>query len=181
MITHDPPRSRVWPAITALVTTLALVGCGDGNEDPIVGGAPAPDATVTEDLKINSLELEFPEDGLYEEGEDVTLYAAISNTGTMSHRLIDVEGPDFADAQLVADDGRDGAIEVAPDDNVYLEPEGPPSIVLLDLGTSLRSSQSVEVTFVFEDAGEVTMEAPVAAESPADGDFEAPEDPTGDN
>lgn len=166
-------------ATVALVTALGLTGCADDSED--VGGPPAPDQAVTEDLKIVSLQLEFPDDGLYEEGDDVSLYAAITNTGTTSYRLIDVQGPDFGDARLLALDGSEGAIEIAENDNVYLEPEGPPSVILLDLATSLRSSQSIEVTFVFEDAGEVTMEAPVAPESPADGTFEAPEDPTGDN
>lgn len=158
--------------------SLGLVGCGDVREDPPVGGAAAPDETVTEDLEINSLELEFPEDGLYEEGDDVTLYAALTNTGRSSYRLIDVQGPDFEDARLVALDGTEGAIEVPSDDNVYLEPDGPASVVLLGLDTSLRSAQSVEVTFVFEDAGEVTMEAPVAADPPGQGGFEAPEDPS---
>jgi copper(I)-binding protein len=181
MVAHGRSICRSWAVTTALVALLALAGCGDVREDPIVGGAAAPDEAVTEDLEISSLQLEFPEDGLHEEGDDVTLYAAITNTGRTSHRLVDVQGPDFADARLIALDGSEGAIEVAPDDNAYLEPDGPPSVVLLDLETSLRSSQSVEVTFVFEDAGEVTMEAPVAPESPADGTFEAPEDPTGDN
>jgi hypothetical protein len=174
-------RFRNWAATTALVASLGLVGCGDVREDPPVGGAAAPDETVNEDLEINSLELEFPEDGLHEEGDDITLYAAITNTGQTSYRLTDVRGLDFADARLIAIDGSEGAIEVPPDNNVYLEPDGPASVVLLDLGTSLRSSQSVEVTFVFEDAGEVTMEAPVAAEPPGQGDFEAPEDPSPDD
>ncbi len=180
MVIDGPSRPRSWPTITALVTGL-LVGCGSDSADPIVGGAAAPDQTVNDDLEINSLQLEFPEDGVHEEGDDVTLHAAITNTGTTSYRLVDVQGPDFADARLVAVDGNEGAIEVAPDDNAYLEPEGPPSVILLDLGTSLRSSQSLEVTFVFEGGGEVTMEAPVAADPPGQGDFEAPEDPTGDN
>ena len=34
---------------------------------------------------------------------------------------------------------------------------------------------------VFEDAGEVTMEAPVAADPPGQGGFEAPQDPTDDD
>lgn len=179
MSTHGPCMRRSRAAVTALVTALALTGCGNQSDD--VGGPPAPDAAVTEDLKIVSLQLEFPEDGLYEEGDDVPLYAALTNTGTTSYRLVDVRGPDFADARLVALDGSEGAIEIAEDDNAYLEPEGPPSVILLGLATSLRSSQSIEVTFVFEDAGEVTMEAPVAPESPAEGTFEAPEDPTGDD
>jgi copper(I)-binding protein len=161
-----------------MVAAVTLTACGEDDEGPIVGGAAAPDETVTEDLEVNSLQLAFPEDGLHEEGDDVTLYAALTNTGTTAYRLVDVVGPDFADASLVALDGSEGAIEVPENDNAYLQPEGPPSVILQDLETSLRSSQSIEVTFVFEGAGEITMEAAVAAESPADGSFEAPQDPT---
>ena len=178
MVAHRSSTSRWWPAAVALLSTLALTGCGD---DETVGGSAGPDQAVTQDLKIDSLQLEFPEDGQYEEGDDVSLYAALTNSGSTSYRLVDVQGPDFADARLTGRDGSAGAIEVPTNDNAYLEPDGPPSVVLQDLGTSLRSSQTIEVTFVFEDAGEVTMTAPVAADPPGQGDFQAPEDPTGDN
>lgn len=180
MPAHRTRTSRRWAAAAVTAAAVALTACGEDDDGEIVGGAAAPDEAVTEDLKIASLQLEFPEDGLHEVGDDVTLYAALTNTGTTAYRLVDVVGPDFADARLVAPDGSEGAIEVPENDNAYLQPEGPPSVVLEDLGTSLRSSQSIEVTFVFEDAGEVTMEAPVAPESPANGTFEAPEDPTGE-
>lgn len=174
--------ARRWAAPTALITALVLAGCGEDNAPPDVGGAPEPDEAVTLDLEVNSLQLEFPEDGVHEEGEDVTLYAALTNTGTTAYQLVAVEGPEFSDARLVSADGSEGIVEIPENDNAYLEPEGPPSVVLEDLGTSLRSSQSLEVTFVFEDAdgnrGEVTMEAPVAADPPGQGDFGAPEDPS---
>jgi copper(I)-binding protein len=95
--------------------------------------------------------------------------------------LLDVRGPDFADAEITVD-GEPGAIRVRQDDNVHVGAEGAPSITLVDLGRSLRSSQSIPVTLVFEDAGEVIVDAPVAAEgsdprSPYD--FPDPaEDPT---
>lgn len=184
MPAHRTPASRGWAATAALLTAVALTACGEDDEGEIVGGAPAPDEAVTEDLKISSLELEYPEDGLYEEGEDVTLFAALTNTGSSAYQLVDVVGPDFADARLIPLDGSAGTIEIPEEDNAYLQPEGPPSVVLEDLGTTLRSSQSLEVTFVFENAdgdlGEVTMEAPVAASSPAEEGFEAPQDPTDD-
>lgn len=173
-----PTRFPSRAVTTVLAASVALVGCGGGSEDPIVGGAAASDETVDEDLEINSVQLEFPEDGVHEEGADVVLYAAITDTRQTSYRLTDVRGPDFADARLVALEGSEGAIEVPSDDDVYLEPDGAASVVRQDLGTSLRSSQSLEVTVVFADAGEVTMEAPVAAEPPGQGGFEAPEDPT---
>lgn len=178
MPSHHVSTSRRWVAAVAVSAAALLTACGDDDEGEIVGGAPAPDEAVTEDLKVVSLQLEYPEDGVHEEGSDVTLYAALTNTGSTGLRLVDVRGPDFDDATLRALDGSEGAIEVPENDNAYLQPEGPPSVILEGLDQSLRSSQSIEVTFVFEDAGEVTMEAPVASAPPGLGEFDAPEDPS---
>lgn len=189
-----PRRSFTHPfAAVTVAAALSLTACGVGEDlndesanpvdEPgleVDGGNPGPDERVTEDLKITALALAFPEDGVWEPGEDVPLYAAITNTGTTADRLLEVRGEDFEDAVLTGLDGTEGAIEVDEEDNVYLEPPGPPSVVLMGLDTSLRSSQSIPVTFVFEEAGEVTMEAPVAADPPGEGGFTAPEDPTDD-
>ncbi|WP_097193964.1 copper chaperone PCu(A)C [Blastococcus aggregatus] len=179
-----PGHARTSAALLAV--GLSLTACGEdapldvpGGE--VVGGAAAPDERVTEDLSVKAVLLAFPDDGLWAEGDDVPLYAAIANTGEEPARLVDVRGENFADARLIGEDGTDGPLEVAEDDNLYLEPDGPPSVVLVDVDRSLRSSQSIPVTFVFEDAGEVTIEAPVAPESPADGDFDTPQDPTPDD
>ncbi|MGY2083328.1 hypothetical protein [Blastococcus sp. SYSU DS0539] len=192
-------RTRTHPLAALLfAAALPLAACGGGEDggdvgvddmdnpldvpgDEVIGGNPGPDEAVTEDIKITALQLAYPEDGVWEQGEEVPLYAAIANTGVTGDRLIEVRGADFAGAELTGLEGTAGAIEVTEDDNVYLEPEGPPSVVLTDLDMSLRSSQSIPVTFVFEQAGEVTLEAPVASSPPGQGDFTAPEDPTTEN
>ena len=169
----------------AVAALVAVTGCAQdqpvlqaGAEVP--GGNPAPDLRVTEDLTLTAVQLAFPEDGVWEEGEDVPLYGAIANTGPAGDRLVDVSGPDFAAARVVGPDGAQGAVAVAPDDTVYLEPPGPPSVTLLGLERSLRSSQSVSITFTFEEAGEVSVETPVSAEPFAGSRFTDPaEDPTG--
>ncbi|MDT0275897.1 copper chaperone PCu(A)C [Blastococcus goldschmidtiae] len=190
MPAHRTPASRGWAATAALLTAVALTACGDGEGDDdgneVIGGSPGLNERVTEDLEIADLVLEYPEDGLYEEGEDVTLFAALTNTGSSAYQLVDVVGPDFADARLIPLDGDSGSIEIPEDDNAYLQPEGPPSVILEDLGTTLRSSQSLEVTFVFEDAegelGEVTLDAPVAPDQDDDDpEFDAPQDPSSDD
>lgn len=185
------PRTRPLAALL-LAATLPLAACGgiDDEEEAaapleeigpeVDGGNPGPDEAVTADIKITALELAYPEDGVWEEGENVPLYAAITNTGTTGDRLLDVRGEDFAEARLVALDGTEGAIEINEEDNAYLEPPGPPSVILMGLTTSLRSSQSIPVTFVFEEGGEVTMEAPVSADPVGQGGFTAPQDPTPD-
>jgi periplasmic copper chaperone A len=183
-MTTAPPKRRALAA-AALAAMLPLTACGTEDDPPlqtpgdeVQGGNAGADEAVTEDLKITALMLDYPADGQWEEGEDVKLYAAITNTGTTAAQLVDVTGEDFADAELASADGADGAIEVPEEDNVYLEPEGPPNVILQDLQTSLRSGQSIPVTFVFEEAGEVTLTATVSSSPPGQGDFDAPEDPT---
>lgn len=166
----------------AFAAVLPLTACGDDNaEGEIVGGAAAPDVEVTEDVEVVGVELEYPEDGMWEEGDTVPLYAAITNTSTADLRLVDVTGEAFADAELIPLSGEEGVITIEQNDNAYLEPDGPPSVRLVGLQESLRSSQSVEVTFVLEGGVEVTIEAPVESAPPGDGEFEAPEDPTPDD
>lgn len=179
-----PAHAR--PVALALAVGLSLSGCGDDASldepgEEVTGGAVGPDVDVTEDLGLRQVQLEFPLDGVHDAGEDAELFLGVTNTGAEPARLVDVRGPDFADALLTVD-GEPGAIPVPEDDTVYVGAEGAPSIVLEGLDRPLRSSQSVPVTFVFEDAGEVTVDAVVAAEGQdpaAPYDVEDPaEDPT---
>jgi copper(I)-binding protein len=116
---------------------------------------------VTDDLEVLQVQVEYPLDGLYEEGEDARLFLGIANSGGTDDTLSDVTCP-FADA--VDGDGGDVDVPVPADDNVHIGAEGAPTVTLLDLERELRSSQSVPVTLVFAEAGEVTVEAMVAAE-----------------
>lgn len=179
MSRRGPVPARM--SAVALAAALLVTACGDETPDVDDSGAIGPDEAVSEDVKVLQVQLAYPLDGVYEVGEDAPLYLGISNTSTVEDDLVDVRGPDFADAVLTVD-GEPGPIRVAENDNVYVGAEGAPSIVLEGLETSLRSSQSIPVTFVFEEAGEVTVDAMVAAsgqEPTAPFDFEDPaEDPS---
>lgn len=161
-----PPRP-LRLATLALATVLPLAACTSdqplaepGAEVP--GGAVGPDEPVDEDVTVLQVQLEYPLDGRYEAGEDARLFFAIANTGSEPDTLVEVTGPDFAEATTA--DGGAVAIEVPGNDNVYVGAEGEPAVVLVDLSRSLRSSQSIPVTLVFDEAGSVTVDAPVAAE-----------------
>ena len=181
-----PPRSRRHLTVVFLASAVALTACSQDNRvadegAEVPGGAVGPEEMVTEDLSVLQVQLEYPLDGRYDEGENARLFLGIANTGNTDDDLVDVRGPDFADARLTVD-GEPGAIRVRQDDNVYVGAEGAPTITLVDLERSLRSSQSIPVTLVFEDAGEVTIDVPVAAEGQSPEppyDFPDPaEDPT---
>jgi len=166
---HAPPRrGRRWLLAASCAALLGLTACGedaplDTPAEEVPGGAVGPDAQVNEEVELLQVQLEYPLDGVYQIGEDARLYLGIANTGTTPATLTDVSGPDFT-AAATPDGGGDLALTVAPDDNVYVGAEGMPVIVLEDLQTELRSSESIPVTFTFAEAGEVTIEAMVAAE-----------------
>jgi hypothetical protein len=174
----------------AVLCVLPLAACSQDNPvaEPgpqVDGGNAGVDESLSEDLRLSDVELAYPEDGGYAEGEDAELYLAIANSGSEPAVLTDVSGPDFADVEV---SGAEGGLplEVPEDDNTYVGAEGAPEIVLLDLATDLRSSQSIPITFTFEEIGEVTMDVRVAA-SPHEAeqtgsDFDDPdEDPTEDS
>ncbi|WNV77671.1 copper chaperone PCu(A)C [Geodermatophilus sp. DSM 44513] len=178
-----PPRSRRLAA--ALVgATLVLGACGEDEDNPlqddeveVQGGAVGPDVMVNDDLELLQVQLAYPLDGTYEEGEAARLFFAVSNTGSEPATITDISGPDFSGVQVEKTDGQGLPLQVDADDNLYVGAEGPPDVTLLDLDRSLRSSQSIPVTFTFAEAGEITVDAMVSAEEdPAVPPFDFPDD-----
>ncbi len=128
------------------------------------GTRPAPTSASADDLVLAQVQLEYPLDGVCEEGEDARLFLAISNSAGEPASLVDVSGPDFGGVRVERRDGTGLPLQVDGNDDLYVGAEGPPDITLLDLERSLRSSQSTPVAFTFAEAGEVTIEVPVSAE-----------------
>ncbi len=162
-------------AVALVAAAAALSGCGSDApaqrpSGEVVGGAIGPDERVSEDLAVLAVHLAHPADGVYEPGEDASLVLAISNTGTAADELVDVTGPDFADARTADAGGATPVVEVPAGEVVHVGAGGGPTLTLVDLDRSLRSSQSIPVTFSFRRAGTVTVEAMVeAAPSPTRG------------
>ena len=130
----------------------------------VQGGAVGPDVVVNDDLELLQVQLEYPPDGVYEEGEDARVFFAVSNTGREPARITDISGPDFSAVQIATRDGEGPPLQVDANDNLFVGAEGPPNVTLLDLDQSLRSSESIPVTFTFAEAGEVTVDVMVSAE-----------------
>lgn len=128
------------------------------------GGAVGPDVRVSEDIGLQQVQLEYPLDGVYEEGEAARVFFAVTNTGDEPAMITEISGPDFAGVEVEKDEGEGLPLQVDPNDNLYVGAEGPPNVTLLDLDRSLRSSQSIPVTFTFAGAGAVTLEVVVSAE-----------------
>lgn len=161
---------------------LALSACGEeapvetpGLEVP--GGAVGPDVRLSDDVSLLQVQLEYPLDGRYEEGEDARLFMTVANTGTAPATLTDISGPDVGGVRVETATGEGLPLQVDPNDNLYVGAEGTPNVTLLDLGRSLTSSQSIPVTFTFAEAGEVTVDVVVAAEGQTpSAPFDSPDD-----
>jgi copper(I)-binding protein len=179
-----PRTVRIVAAAAGVVVGVSACGGGDPKPGPeVAGGNAGVDESVNADLKVLDVEIEYPLDGAYEVGDDVSLYLAITNTGSEPDTLVDVPGPGFADVR--AEGGPEGAgvsIRVPGNDTVYVGAEDQPALTLVDIDRPLRSSQSMPLTFVFENAGEVSVDAVVTAEGQdpgSDVDFPDPaQDPT---
>jgi copper(I)-binding protein len=187
------PQSSRRLAGALLGAVLVLGACGEDEDNPmedgeveVQGGAVGPDVMVNEDLELLQVQLEYPPDGVYAAGEDARVFFAVSNTGGNPATITDISGPDFSGVEVETTEGQGLPLQVDADDNLYVGAEGPPTVTLLDLDESLRSSQSIPVTFTFAEAGEVTVDVMVSSEEqPPTPPFDVPgqesdQDPTGE-
>lgn len=90
--TRRSATSRPVLAALAVVGGVALAGCGAGQQAQTAEQRPTVDgANVTVgSLAIRDVALEYPEEGLYEEGGTARLRMVIVNEGTSSDQLIEV-------------------------------------------------------------------------------------------
>jgi hypothetical protein len=97
-------------------------------------------------------------------------YVTIRNTGDRPERLIEVTTPvaGHAETHAMAHEGGmmkmrpAGPLEIPPEGELRLAPGGL-HIMLMELKEPLEEGASLPLTLVFETAGEVTVEVPVAA------------------
>ena len=171
-MTLSPTRRALTAAFAGATLLLDVCSANELEEDApaedpgteVDGGAIGPDTRVNDDVSLLQVQLEYPLDGVYEVGDDARLFMAVSNTGGDPVTLTDISGPDFGGVAVTTEEGTGLPLTVDPQDNLYVGAEGPPEVMLLDLGQELRSSQSIPVTFTFAEAGEVTVDVMVSAE-----------------
>ena len=148
----------------SLVITGAVVLSGCGNdEQPVRVGGPGVEASVG-DVQLRNVRLDNPPAGIYEIGSAALLGVAMVNEGDEDEQLVGVSGPDFTGA--VVDENpasSDPAITVPAGETVFTDGPDGPVLVLVGIDETLRSSESLPVTFTFEPAGEVTVDVPVSA------------------
>lgn len=109
----------------------------------------------------------YPTNGSYAEGGDARLLVAIANSGTSDDELTDISGDGFESYEVVdpqATEESGTGITIPAGQNVFVGESGP-IVTLVGLSRELTPAQSLEVTFTFRDAGEVTV--PVLVGTPS--------------
>ncbi|MGY1615133.1 copper chaperone PCu(A)C [Geodermatophilus sp. SYSU D00691] len=166
-----------------LVSPLALSACSAGQVNQTssqLRDKVGPSAQIGE-IELRAVELAHPNAGSYSPGDDAELRMAIVNDGDQEDTLTEISGTSFSRIRLTGSASGTGApapdggtttgagdgITIPADSVVYLG-ENSETVTLVDLGEELLPSQTVELTFTFQEAGEVTLDVPVAAPDEAD-------------
>ncbi|MGY1600840.1 copper chaperone PCu(A)C [Geodermatophilus sp. SYSU D00815] len=164
-----------------LVSPLALSACSAGQVNQTatqLRDKVGPTARAGE-IELRAVELAYPRAGSYSPGDDAELRMAIVNDGDQEDTLTGISGPSFSRVRITGSPTGTGApaapaapggttstgagsITIPADSVVYLG-QNSQTVTLVDLGEELLPSQSLEITFTFAEAGEVTLDVPVGA------------------
>jgi copper(I)-binding protein len=159
-----------------LLSPIALSACSAGQVTQTAGQERDKVGAMAEvgDIKLRAVEFAYPRGGVYEDGDDVELRLSLVNDDTEADTLTGISGDGFGDVEI--DDSTatttgsgSGAssseLEIPAGGVVHVDGEEV-TITLTDLDQSMTTGQSLELTFTFENAGEVTL--PVTVATPDD-------------
>ncbi|MDP5185224.1 copper chaperone PCu(A)C [Blastococcus sp. BMG 814] len=154
-----------------LFSPLALSACSAGQVTQTAEQVRDQRGTMAEvgDLTLRAINVASPDGGAYEAGDDASLQVAIVNDGDEDDTLTDVSGEGFDEAVIGTSAAVPGTaagsdeLEIPADEAVLVGVDDPRTITLVGLDESLTTGGYVELTFTFENAGEVTVATPVAA------------------
>lgn len=155
-----------------LLSPLALTACSAGQVTQTGTQQRDRVGAMAEvgDLTLRAVAVNSPEDGgAYEAGDDATVRMAVVNGANEADTLTDVTGEGFDEAVITpagetASDSTAGSaeLEIPARSSTFVGAEGGPEITLSGLDEALTTGQRVELVLTFENAGEVTVDVPVA-------------------
>jgi copper(I)-binding protein len=152
-----------------LLSPVALSACSAGQVTQTAGQERDKVGAMAEvgEIKLRAVEFAYPRGGAYDDGDDAELTMAIVNAGSEDDALVDISGEGFGDVEIDDDSatssGGSGSseIEIPAGQVVYVDGENL-SISLADLDEPLTTGQSLELTFTFDNTGDVTVPVTVA-------------------
>lgn len=164
----SPPRILTTGAlaVAAMAAVLAVTGCSAGQVTQTstqVATVNGSSANIGE-LALRDIRILYPSGGTYAEGSTAQLVLVVTNQGLAEDTLLDVTGDFFDEAAVPTDDEAPASVdaEVPAQGILQFGTSELPSIELSDLSEEISVAEVVSMTFVFEQAGEVTIEVPVA-------------------
>ncbi|MEM6851211.1 MAG: copper chaperone PCu(A)C [Pseudomonadota bacterium] len=153
-------------ALAAAAATAILAACGQSTDAP----EDSADAlsVVAGDLRLDGPYVRQPMTG-----QKITAgYFTIENLGETDDRLIAAESPAAETVELHTHTLEDGvmkmrrieAVEVPKGAQIQLQPGGL-HLMLINTNADALASETVDIKLTFENAGDVTLSAPVRAVS----------------
>ena len=173
---------RAATTVVLLTSPVALSACSAGQVTQTATQERDKVGAMAQvgDLTIRRVQFLSPEEFTLEQGDDAELTLAVVNRSPEPDRLVDITGEGFGDVEFdagsvsssttsAAGSGAGGSgggssdegIEIPGDSSVFIDGEDR-SITLTDLDDSLATGQYLELTLVFENAGEITIPVTVA-------------------
>jgi copper(I)-binding protein len=162
-----------------LLSPVALSACSAGHvtqtatQDRDKVGAMA----AAGDIALRKAHLEHPGDDGYAAGDDAVLLLAIANGSDEADTLTEVSGEGFDEAVISASGAASAStgsttpaatrtaasseLEIPARSSVFIGEKGSPTITLEGLDEELTTGRYLELTFTFENAGDVTILVPV--------------------
>ncbi len=161
---------RAVTTVVLLLSPVALTACSAGRVTQTATQERDKVGALAQvgDITIRAAKLASPGEDGYERGDDADLLMAIVNSGTEPDTLSEVTGEGFDDVEF--DDGSSAGstgssssqgIEIPANGTVFLDGEDT-TVTLTSLEDSLTTGQQLELTLVFENAGELTLPLTVA-------------------
>jgi copper(I)-binding protein len=157
---------RAATTVVLLVSPVALSACSAGQVTQTASQERDKVGAMAQvgDLTIRAVQFVSPGEDGYERGDDADVRIAVVNSGPDDDTLVDVSGEGFGDVEF--DDGSTGSaaadgIEIPGDSAVFIDGDEL-AVTLTDLDEELRTGQYLELTFTFENAGEITIPVTVA-------------------
>ena len=161
---------RAVTTVVLLISPVALAACSAGRVTQTATQERDKVGALAQvgDITIRAAKLASPGEDGYARGDDAELLMAIVNSGTEPDTLVDVTGEGFGDVEF--DDGSPAGasgssssrgIEISPDEPVFLDGEDT-TVTLTGLDDSLTTGQHLDLTLVFENAGEIEIPVTVA-------------------
>jgi copper(I)-binding protein len=151
----------------------AIAGCEAGEGAPTLEfhAASFGAQTVFNGIKItNAFVLGAPAGSTVPAGSSAGLFVSFYNGGSSTDTLVSVKAAGTASSISLP-----GGSVTLPAEAAPVNLTGPqPEVVLENLSTSLRGGSSIPVTFDFSQAGAVTLQVPVEAQSFQWATFQAP-------